>query len=199
MNRPDDKRRITRRQFVQILAALSVQWPIASQAMSRPSDADDYYSKLDEPWLTLAAVQEHLFPADDTSPGAEDIMALRFLRNMLDAPDTDEEEKTFILNGVNWLNDLAKKNHQSIFIQLEATNKETILRTVEQSRAGSRWLSLMMTYIIEALLADPAYGGNYQRRGWEWLEHIAGFPTPDADRVYYKLGAYARSRRSTKA
>ena len=196
---------INRRQFIQAIAAISAGWPITGMAnLNVMGDAyQDIYQDLSDPWLTLASVQEHLFPAgDDTdqaSPGAKDIAALRFLRNMLDAPDTESEEKEFILNGVNWLNDLSLKNHKTKFILLNSENKETILRQIETSNAGSRWLSLMMNYLIEALLSDPVYGGNKDQQGWKWLEHIPGFPSPSVDKVYFKLGAHASPKRRTKA
>lgn len=203
---------VNRRQFIQAIAALSASWPMAGIASSRSNsdkrlilgETDDaIYKNLTDPWLTLADVQQHLFPSgnliDDKSPGAKDIAALRFLRNMLEAPDTDAEEKQFILNGPNWLNDLSVKQYSTRFINISTENKETLLRQIETSNAGSRWLSLMMTYLIEALLSDPVYGGNKDQQGWKWLEHIPGFPTPTVDKVYFKLGAHASSRRETKA
>jgi len=196
---------INRRQFIQTIAAFSTSWPIAGMASSNSlgSPHKETYENLSDPWLTLASVQEHLFPAgdsiDQSSPGAKDIAALRFLQNMLDAPDTESEEKAFILNGVNWLNDLSLKNHQAKFIQLNTENKETVLRQIETSNAGYRWLSIIMRYLIEALLSDPVYGGNKDQQGWKWLEHIPGFPTPSVDKVYFKLGAHASPKRRTKA
>jgi len=200
---------INRRQFIQLLTALSAGWPLAgcstnesttasAETLGRP--ASDTYKQLEEPWLSLAEVQQHLFPADSESPGARDINALGFLQNMLEAPDTDTDEKDFILKGVVWLNDLSNTTHQQNFIQLDTEKKESILRKIESSNAGSRWLSLMMTYLIEALLSDPVYGGNKNQKGWQWLEHIPGFPTPNTDQVYFKLsGGLDKSRRRTKA
>jgi len=196
---------ISRRQFIQTIAVFSASWPIAGMASVKSFGAShiETYKNLSDPWLTLASVQEHLFPAGDStdqpSPGAKDIAALRFLRNMLDAPDTESEEKSFILNGVNWLNDLSLKNYQSKFINLNTENKETALRQIETSNAGNRWLSLIMSYLIEALLSDPVYGGNKDQQGWKWLEHIPGYPTPSVDKVYFKLGAHASPKRRTKA
>lgn len=197
---------INRRQFIQIITLASSSWPMLSQAQKNShqntlgQSEDLVYKNLTDPWLSLAEVQEHLFPADESSPGAKDIYALRFLRNMLDAPDTDSEEKAFIMKGVGWLNDLSKKNHQQVFIKLTSKNKEAVLRKIEGSRAGSRWLNLMMTYLIEALLSDPVYGGNKDQKGWQWLEHIAGFPTPTTEQVYFKLGKHATGNtRRTKA
>lgn len=192
---------LNRRQFIQLLGIISSGWSGASLAMSKPQPISElsYYANLAEPWLTLASVQQHLFPADDSSPGAEDIMAIRFLQNILEAPDTDSEHKKFILNGVDWLNQLSVKQYQTTFLQLEDTAKETLLRRVETSKAGSRWLSSMLTYLIEALLSDPVYGGNKDAIGWNWLQHIPGFPTPQAHQVYFKLTSQANSRRRTKA
>ncbi|MCW9048327.1 MAG: gluconate 2-dehydrogenase subunit 3 family protein [Gammaproteobacteria bacterium] len=194
---------INRRQFIQILAVTSTAWPLLTNAekLILGQDTDKVYKNLSDPWLSLAEVQEHLFPADENSPGAKDIYALRFLRNMLDAPDIDAEEKDFIIQGVGWLNDLSVKNHKYSFIKLSSDNKEKVLRKIESSRAGSRWLSLMMGYLLEALLSDPVYGGNKESKGWLWLEHIPGFPTPTTEQVYFKLGTESNvnTRRRTKA
>jgi len=203
---------LNRRQFIQILALTSASWPLISHAekiahlQTLGQQANLVYKNLSDPWLSIAEVQEHLFPANEAvpttqSPGAKDIYALRFLRNMLDAPDTDTEEKEFIIKGVGWLNDLSFKIHQKRFIYLNTTEKETVLRKTEDSRAGSRWLNLILTYLIEALLSDPVYGGNKDKKGWQWLEHIAGFPTPTTEQVYFKLTdrSHNITRRRTKA
>jgi len=209
------KQPINRRQFIQMLALASASWPMISQAQKSShhqtlgQQSDLVYKNLSDPWLSIAEVQEHLFPAGETSsdmssnssPGAKDIFALRFLRNMLDAPDTDSEEKEFIIKGVGWLNDLSVNNHKVAFIKLNSSDKDSVLRKIEGSRAGSRWLNLMMTYLIEALLSDPVYGGNKDQQGWQWLEHIPGFPTPGTEQVYFKLTQHSHlnTRRSTKA
>ena len=198
---------INRRQFIQLVAVASAGWPAINLAKTTVSNqtlgmqSDLVYKDLSDPWLSIAEVQEHSFPADDVSPGAKDISALRFLRNMLEAPDSDTEEREFIIKGVGWLNDLSIKNNKRKFIKLNTDEKEKVLRQIEGSRAGSRWLSLMMTYLLEALLSDPVYGGNKDQKGWQWLEHIPGFPTPTTDQVYFKLSQYANgtTRRRTKS
>lgn len=220
---------INRREFMQLLAAVSSGLAIHSPAQAFSSAPDqarnppttttilgqgqNAYENLEDPWLTLANVQEHLFPGatnTDTlsvavegpaieGPGAKDIAALVFLKNMLDAPDTNAEHRDFILKGTGWLNDLSSKQYQQAFIHLNPIQKEQILRKVEGSDAGGRWLSQMMTYLIEALLSDPVYGGNKNQLGWQWLEHIPGFPRPGVDKVYFKLGQNASSKRYTKA
>ena len=179
---------IDRRTFIRLMTSIAASQPI-SALLSRRAQADTFNKIiLIEPWHTLAAVQEHLFPATEDSPGAADIQAIEFLQNMLNAPDTDNDEKDFISKGVNWLNDISRKNHTQSFVKLSEHNKENVLRKIEQSHAGERWLSLLLTYLIEALLSDPVYGGNPDGIGWTWLEHQPGFPQPGIDKMYYKLG-----------
>lgn len=183
MNKPDHSLlQLNRRQFVQLVSSSALLTPGLARAaqpmaeMAQPA-RDPAYQNLQDPWLTIAEVQQHLLPADAQSPGAEQIGALNFLHTMLQA-QSDPQESEFIQQGVVWLNQLAHKQYQADFKQLEAAQRETLLRRIETSDAGARWLSILMTYLIEALLSDPVYGGNKNRRGWLWLEHIPGFPTP---------------------
>jgi len=185
-----------RRNFVGLLAALAASYPLAGLADKRQQTGAENPETLAEPWLTLASVQQHLFPADMDSPGASDINALGYLRNMLDTPDMDQKERQFIKQGVGWLNDIARKQTSSTFVALQEGEREQVLRTIEQSRAGERWLSLLLSYLLEALLSDPVYGGNPDGIGWQWLQYQPGFPTPPKDKMYYKLADNHRYRRT---
>ena len=188
-----------RRSFIGLLSSVAAAYPMASLAALRePSKADGETpdNSLAEPWLTLAAVQQHLFPADEDSPGASDINAIGYLQNMMQAPDIDQEEKDFIQQGVGWLNGIARKQTSMAFIKLDEKAREQVLRSIEKSRAGERWLSLMLSYLLEALLSDPVYGGNPDGIGWDWLQHQPGFPTPPADKKYYRLAQRHTFRRT---
>ena len=96
---------------------------------------------------------------------------------------------------MGWLNDLSRQRYQRSFTALDASEQETVLRQIEQSKAGRNWLSLLLTYLLEALLADPVYGGNPGGIGWQWLEHQPGFPTPPEDKSWFKLAAPVRYQR----
>lgn len=186
---------MNRRKFITLLASAAASYPLSAlteRRLNNPSEPE-----LKDPWKTIAVVQEHLFPADKDSPGAQDIQALNFLQNIIKAPDVEESEREHITNGAGWLNDLSAKIYKQPFIELDESRREKILRKIEQSRAGSRWLSLLMSYLIEALLSDPVYGGNKDSVGWKWLEHQPGYPTPTADKKYFKLGHVVNRR--TKA
>ena len=177
---------VSRRQFVKGLSALSagILLPIKSSAtttaqpVSQPSQA---------PWPTIAAVQEQLFPAEPDSPGARDINATTYLKNLLEESTFDRTEREFILHGPNWLNELATTNHGMPFTQLTTTQQEQLLQRIASSQAGENWLSLLLLYIFEALLSSPIYGGNPDGIGWRWLEHNPGFPQPTLANSYKKL------------
>lgn len=148
-------------------------------------NATDWQTK--EPWRTLAAVQEHLLPSDAGAPGARQINATQYLKNVIDHHDIEQSEKAFIQNGVKWLNGLAREQYAANFIALNPAEKEKTLRRVAQSRAGENWISTLLSYLIEALLTAPAYGGNPKGVGWKWLEHRPGFPQPLVNKLYYRL------------
>jgi gluconate 2-dehydrogenase gamma chain len=185
---------ISRRTFMNRLAAvagLMAACPAAALAelRERAGVAPDVAGWIAaDPWKTLDAVQRHLFPAGEDTPGAADIGALRYLHNAIENPAADAEDRTFIVNGVGWLNDLTRTDYRQPFVALDKARRETVLRRIAQSRAGRNWLSLLLTYLLEALLADPVYGGNPDGIGWEWLEHRPGYPTPPPDKVWYRVG-----------
>lgn len=191
---------ISRREFlnrVALLGSLAACYPVAVIAGKRlqPEAGQLPAWCSEDPWKTLAEVQQHLFPASVDSPGASDIQAVVYLRNAIENPAADAEDKEFLFNGVGWLNDLAQKQTRQSFAALDEQQREMLLREIEQSQAGRNWLSLLLTYLLEALLADPVYGGNPDGIGWKWLKHQPGYPTPPQDKAWYKLAAPVRYQR----
>lgn len=136
----------------------------------------------------LSAVQEHLFPQGADSPGAEDINALPFLQFVIAQSDFDADSRHFIINGIQSLEEASMERFELSFEELDFTRKERLLRYLaDHTRWGKNWLSLLLYYIFEALLADPVYGCNPDEIGWQWLEHQAGFPRPPVDKIYTRI------------
>ncbi len=146
-----------------------------------------------EPWKTIEAVQDHLFPAGKNSPGIQDINALSYLQTMIQQEDVSEYKRQQIKGGEKWLNDLCVQLYHKKFIALNKEKREKVLRRIDQSEAGRQWLSWLMSYLMQALLADPVYGGNPDGVGWKWLQHQPGFPRPPKLKRYYDIG-YNRHR-----
>lgn len=140
-----------------------------------------------DPWLTLDTVLAHLLPESPTGPSAKEIQATQYLYNVVFQQPTEAAEIEFIYKGVGWLNGFSNSQMQKNFIALTFDEKENILRAISQSTAGENWLSNLVGYLFEAMLSPPSYGGNPNGIGWQWLEHQAGFPLPQAGQRYYEL------------
>ena len=144
-------------------------------------------NQLKDPWKTIEVVQNHLFPADADSPGANEINAIAYLRNIIASHLIDQDEKEFIINGVKWLNDLSLEKKKAVFTKLSYSQRTEMLHKITESKAGRRWISKLLSYIFEALLSDPVYGGNPAGIGWKWLNHHPGFPRPPKHKRYWNL------------
>lgn len=140
-----------------------------------------------DPWATLDAVTRQLLPSEPDSPGAAEIHALDYLRFVAADPKIDAEEREFIVQGCRWLDDLAVETYGRGFVALGNEDRERLLRRTAGSAAGENWLSTLLSYLLEALLTAPAYGGNPRRVGWQWLEYVAGYPLPEAGTRYFEL------------
>lgn len=153
------------------------------------SDGGDGPPALDEAltWQILDRVQQHLLPSEPGIPGAQEINALIYLRFVVQDPKVEAETRAFIPQGAVWLEDMARQLTQRSFLALDAAGRERVLRRIAGSRAGERWLSTLLTYLMEALLTDPAYGGNPGGIGWRWLQHTPGYPRPSAETIYPRL------------
>ncbi len=105
----------------------------------------------------------------------------------IENPNADGEDKDFIFRGIGWLNELTRDQHKKPFVQLSTIQQDEIIHQIVKSRAGRNWVSMLLTYTLEALLADPVYGGNKNGAGWKWLQHQPGYPTPSADKTWDQL------------
>lgn len=175
---------LSRRQFLLGLAGGS------AAALFGPPLLAESRPPMDEArrWQVLDAVQQHLFPSEPDAPGAKEINALGYLRFVVSDPKVDEETRVFILQGTEWLEGMADQLEQRSFPLLDQAARERVLRRVAGSQAGEHWISTLILYLMEALLTDPAYGGNPNGIGWRWLEHIPGYPRPTPDKTYPRLG-----------
>ena len=144
----------------------------------------------EEDWLTIATVQNHLFPSEPDSPGSVEINALTYLHDYLNNPVTDSNDIEFLLSGTRLLQTFSKQKNTDNnvpFSDLSIEQRELLLREFEKEPEGRRWLVNILNYILEALLTDPVYGGNPNGVGWKWLEHRAGDPHPPANKRYWLL------------
>lgn len=181
------KKRLTRRNFLKSAALTSALTTLPVTTFAKINIAD----LSQEPWLTLNAVLEHLLPSSNSGPGAKELQAIHYLYNVVTQQPIEQDEKDFIKKGVGWLNGYTNGELQKSFVNLTQAEKESSLKAISKSRAGENWISTLLSYLFEATLAPPIYGGNPNGIGWQWLKHKPGFPLPQQGKRYYELSAYA--------
>ena len=138
-------------------------------------------------WQVMAAVQAHLFPSEARAPGAADVNAAPYLQWVLSDPSLEKATRDFIRKGVVSVMSLSRTEYGSSFPSLAIEQKEQLLRKLEAQPHGRDWLREVLTYILEATLTDPVYGGNPDGIGWKWLAHRPGYKRPPADKRYFLL------------
>jgi len=141
------------------------------------------------PWPLLEGVQSHLLPTEADSPGAAQINALAYLQDALGRDEGDAiEDRKFITAGAVFLRKRIGLDYGGrLFEELDEEEREAALRKMAGSTDGANWISLVMYYLLEALLADPVYGGNTGEIGWKWLGYTAGFPRPPIGKRYFEI------------
>lgn len=130
------------------------------------------------PMQMISLVQKDLFPDTANTPKSDDINASYYLNKILNHSRVTEQDKDFIRSGVKWLNEECVQKYKKVYTKLSASERQNILQEISQSGWGDSWLRTIMTYLLEAMLGDPIYGGNKNQSGWKWLNHKSGLPRP---------------------
>ena len=128
-------------------------------------------SQIASRWSIIKDVQNHLFPKTDKFPSADEFKALDYLMFVSNDISMDEDDLKTIKKGAEVLRD-----RYGYLSKLSFDKKEKILREFEKEQFGQEWLSLIITYTLEALLSDPIYHGNKNMIGWKSFNHHSGEP-----------------------
>ncbi len=147
---------------------------------------DDGYRLTDQQFRRLQLVQDILFPAEENAPGARDINAAEYLRAVLLDSHVDPDERRYLINGLDWLEEEALERWEKSFVNMLPLERETLIEHLTTHNWGESWLASVLLFIFEALLSDPIYGGNTGEAGWKWLGHVPGQPRPQGKLKYYE-------------
>jgi len=181
--------KMQRRIFVKSLlaAGLLTQLPTFAAFKNTPA-LSPYKTKTDllnsEQMEIVREVQQQLFPSDGNGPGAHQLNADEYLLWVLSDPKKDPADTKYIIDGIGWVEETADEEYGKAFKQLNTSEKEELVAFIAKEAWGSSWLSIILTYIFEALIADPQYGGNIDEAGWKWLNHYPGNPRPTNELLY---------------
>ncbi len=175
---------ISRRQFI-LISSLS----IGTLLFPMPSCKNKKSNYLiDEEVDILNGILDVLFPDDGLGPSHKDFNAIQYIINVLNDPFYDGETKIFIIDGIQDINSIAKSLFNKELPRLSYKQKQQVIdHALEKGGKFERWISTIITLVIEALLSDPIYGSNTNEVGWQWLDHYIGIPRPDKETTYQNL------------
>ncbi len=129
-----------------------------------------------------------LFPDDGNGPSAEGINAYGYVMWVLvDTLNRKAEDNEYIIEGLNWSNEVAEELYFLSYNELDQEQKDAIVDHFTKLEWGKNWCAAMVILILEALLLDPLYGGNTNEAGWKWLNHKAGIPRPTESIRYERI------------
>src|SRR5215203_2754884 len=125
---------------------------------------------------TVAALFDQMFPADENSPSASEIGAVAYLDRALVGPYEDDVEDYRL--GLAALDRAANTLHGANFADLSAEHQDEMVGKLERGElpdfrmpTQQHFFEKLHRHMREGLFADPAHGGNRQKRGWRFLGH----------------------------
>ena len=182
---------LSRRYFLKglMLSMALSQMPFLPSCTERESGRwKPYLNKMTKDQMRiLRVIQNILFPEDGNGPGAGEIRADSYLQWIIADPRMDKDEVEYIINGIGWVDETAQEDYNRDFMNLDARDQEQLIAKISGESWGEDWLSIILSYIFEALLADPLYGGNPGGAGWKWLDVYPGQPRPDSSLLYDEI------------
>ena len=126
------------------------------------------------PMQTLGVMHKDLFPhAQKLGVKTAPYMHIVFNHSRI-----SDEDKTFLKNGVKWLNEESITQYKQEYTKLSSQRRQDILTTITKTEWGDSFVYDVMNYMFEAMLGDPIYGGNNHEAGWKWLQFQGGKPSP---------------------
>lgn len=169
---------INRRSFLRsaIVAGAASQITWFTSCSAQLEAANDYLTA--EQSTILKAIVMGIFPDDGNGPSADDLNSFGYILWVLADNYKKQEEKEYIIEGLDWANESAKELYFESFVDLSGKQQTALIKEFTEHSWGKSWMSVMVTLVMESALLDPIYGGNTDEAGWNWLDHKAGQPRP---------------------
>jgi gluconate 2-dehydrogenase gamma chain len=131
----------------------------------------------DEDARTVAAFCERLMPGAPGRPGATDADTLNYIDLALAGAYSDQQD--FYRRGVAQLDAHCTKTYGKPFRSLTAAQQDGTISALEHSKVpeflwptAQSFFETLRAHTMEAMFADPIYGGNRDFAGWR----LVGFP-----------------------
>jgi len=161
-------------------AASQIAW---FTSCSKQLEAANEYLTAEQSTI-LKSILMIIFPEDGNGPSAEDLNSFGYIMWILSDEYLPQEEKDFVIEGLDWANEQALAIYTEKFVDLEQQQHESLVELFVAHSYGKKWMNVMVNFTLESLLLDPIYGGNVNEAGWKWLEHVPGLPRPTKETTF---------------
>lgn len=185
-----EKWQINRRKFVKTLGVTAIVSQIGVVASCTTQqkevyEANEYLTALQTE--IVKRIQEVLFPNDGNGPSVKDVNAYEHFLWILSDKRKPKSSIEYYINGIDWSEETAQETYAKSFSELNDKEVEDLVAIIADESWGKSWLSVMLTFILEALALDPIYNINTNKVGWEWLSQFEGTPRPNENITYTKI------------
>ncbi len=118
--------------------------------------------------IEIEAASAQIVPTDAT-PGAREARVVYFIDKALSTWAKDEKSKFHSL--ANELRSRAAKAQRGAksFASLPSEKQIAVLTAMEKEKEAAPLFGLLRYATIAGMLANPEWGGNYQKTGWRWI------------------------------
>lgn len=174
-----EKWELNRRSFLHsaLVAGAASQIAFFTSCSTQLEEANEHLTA--EQSTILKAVIMGIFPDDGNGPSADDLNTFGYIMWVLSDNYKKQEDRDYIIEGLDWANKQAKELYFEDFVNLSADQQNALIKLFTEHSWGKSWMSVMVTFVMESALLDPIYGGNKDEAGWKWLDHKPGMPRPD--------------------
>ena len=123
----------------------------------------------------LDAVVARLIPTDDHGPGATEAQATHYIDRALGGALA--ASRGAYTSGLAALDRYARSSRGAPFVQLSATDQDSVLIDVETGAAtgftggSAAFFALMLNHTHQGTFGDPYYGGNANFVGWDLIAY----------------------------
>lgn len=123
----------------------------------------------DEQWQILEAMVARILPSDD-GPGSREANVIGFFQWAY-GQRFFELSRRRIAEGVDFLNSLSIYRRKKPFVNCVPVEQDIVLAELSgvSHHAIQHFLQTVINLTLAGFLCDPKYGGNRDRRGWEYI------------------------------
>jgi len=160
------------------LIASAAAAPAAAQATPAATATRVVYENLTAVEADLVeAIIDRLIPTDALGPGAKEAGVVRYIDRGLGGALAPSRQAYSA--GLAALDRYARSSRGAGFLELSATDKDSLLMDVESGSVGpgfftgssAQFFGILLGHTRQGMFGDPFYGGNANFAGWDLLRY----------------------------